>query len=288
MPMRPEIRKLLDTAKEIEGLARNAGTHAAGVVISAGPLIDYAPLVRFGEGGVNTQYDMDWVEKIGLLKMDFLGLRNLTVMANAVKEIRRTTDPEFDLEAIALDDAKTFEMLGRGETMGVFQLESDGMKRVCAELRPSRFEDIIALVALYRPGPMDWIPQFIAIKHGRRKPQLPACQTRADLSGNLRHRVLPGASHADRARRRRLYDGRSRRAAESHGEEAERQDSDLPRHVRARRLKRRPESIAISPRRSSSSSNRLRATDSTNRTQPRTAGSPIRRPISKPTIRCSI
>jgi DNA polymerase-3 subunit alpha len=168
--MRPEIRKLLDTAKEIEGLARNAGTHAAGVVISAGPLIDYAPLVRFNEGGVNTQYDMEWVEKIGLLKMDFLGLRNLTVMANAVKEIRRTTDPEFDLEAIALDDGKTFEMLGRGETMGVFQLESDGMKRVCAELRPSRFEDIIALVALYRPGPMDWIPSFIAIKHGRRKP----------------------------------------------------------------------------------------------------------------------
>ncbi len=167
---RPEIRKLLDTAKEIEGLARNAGTHAAGVVISAGPLIEYAPLVRFNEGGVNTQYDMEWVEKIGLLKMDFLGLRNLTVMDNAVKEIRRTTDPEFDLAKIALDDAKTYEMLGRGETMGVFQLESDGMKRVCAELRPSRFEDIIALVALYRPGPMDWIPSFIAIKHGRRKP----------------------------------------------------------------------------------------------------------------------
>ncbi|MGA8533248.1 MAG: DNA polymerase III subunit alpha, partial [Candidatus Tumulicola sp.] len=168
--MRPEIRKLLDTAKEIEGLARNAGTHAAGVVISAGPLIEYAPLVRFNEGGVNTQYDMEWVERIGLLKMDFLGLRNLTVMDNAVKEIRRTTDPTFDLSAIALDDAKTFTMLGHGETMGVFQLESDGMKRVCAELRPSRFEDIIALVALYRPGPMDWIPSFIAIKHGRRQP----------------------------------------------------------------------------------------------------------------------
>ncbi len=167
---RPEIRKLLDTAKEIEGLARNAGTHAAGVVISAGPLIEYAPLVRFNEGGVNTQYDMEWVEKIGLLKMDFLGLRNLTVMDSAVKEIRRTTDAQFDLAKIALDDAKTYEMLGRGETMGVFQLESDGMKRVCAELRPSRFEDIIALVALYRPGPMDWIPSFIAIKHGRRKP----------------------------------------------------------------------------------------------------------------------
>ncbi|MBV8116701.1 MAG: DNA polymerase III subunit alpha, partial [Candidatus Eremiobacteraeota bacterium] len=167
---RPEIRKMLDTAKEIEGLARNAGTHAAGVVISAGPLVEYAPLVRFNEGGVNTQYDMEWVEKIGLLKMDFLGLRNLTVMDNAVKEIRRTTNTNFDLRTVPLDDVKTYEMLGRGETMGVFQLESDGMKRVCAELRPSRFEDIIALVALYRPGPMDWIPSFIAIKRGRRRP----------------------------------------------------------------------------------------------------------------------
>ena len=168
--MQPQIRKLLDTAKEIEGLARNAGTHAAGVVISAGPLMEYTPLVRFGDGGVNTQYDMNWIERIGLLKMDFLGLRNLTVMENAVREIRRTVDPQFDLAKIPLDDAKTFEMLGRGETMGVFQLESEGMKRVCAELEPSRFEDIVALVALYRPGPMDWIPQYIANKHGRSKP----------------------------------------------------------------------------------------------------------------------
>ena len=168
---RPEIRKLLDTAKEIEGLARNAGTHAAGVVISAGPLIEYTPLVRFGDGGINTQYDMDWIERIGLLKMDFLGLRNLTVMENAVREIRRTVDETFDLSKIPIDDPKTFEMLGRGETMGVFQLESEGMKRVCADLQPSRFEDIVALVALYRPGPMDWIPQYIANKHGRSTPQ---------------------------------------------------------------------------------------------------------------------
>jgi DNA polymerase-3 subunit alpha len=168
--LRPEIRKLLDTAKEIEGLARNAGTHAAGVVISAGPLIDYAPLVRFNDGGINTQYDMEWIERIGLLKMDFLGLRNLTVMDSAVKEIRRTVDPDFDLARIPIGDPRTFEMLGRGETMGVFQLESDGMKRVCMELKPTRFEDIIALVALYRPGPMDWIPEYIAIKNGRRKP----------------------------------------------------------------------------------------------------------------------
>ncbi|MGZ3498035.1 MAG: DNA polymerase III subunit alpha [Vulcanimicrobiaceae bacterium] len=164
----PEMRKLLDTAKAIEGLARNAGTHAAGVVISAGPLLEYAPLAK-SDAGVNTQYDMVWVEKIGLLKMDFLGLRNLTVMKNAVDEIRRTTDPAFDIAKIPDDDTRTFEMLSRGDTMGVFQLESEGMVRVCTELRPSNLNDIIALVALYRPGPMDWIPQFIAIKHGRQK-----------------------------------------------------------------------------------------------------------------------
>jgi len=167
---RPEMRKLLDTAKEIEGLARNAGTHAAGVVISAGPLIEYTPLVRFNDGGINTQYDMDWIERIGLLKMDFLGLRNLTVMENAVREIRRTTDPNFDLSNIPIDDPRTFDMLARGETVGVFQLESEGMKRVCSELQPSGFEDIVALVALYRPGPMEWIPLYVDGKHGRRTP----------------------------------------------------------------------------------------------------------------------
>jgi DNA polymerase-3 subunit alpha len=166
----PEMRKLLDTAKQIEGLARNAGTHAAGVVISAGPLTEYTPLCRFGDGGINTQYDMEWIERIGLLKMDFLGLRNLTVMARAVDEIRRTTDDEFDLATTPIDDARTYAMLGRGETMGVFQLESEGMKRVCAELRPSGFDDIMALVALYRPGPMELIPQYINVKHGRVKP----------------------------------------------------------------------------------------------------------------------
>jgi DNA polymerase-3 subunit alpha len=164
----PEIRKLLDTAKAIEGLARNAGTHAAGVVISAGPLVEYAPLAK-SDAGINTQYDMVWVEKIGLLKMDFLGLRNLTVMKNAVDEIRRTTDAGFDIAKIPDDDARTYEMLSRGETMGVFQVESEGMVRVCSELQPSNFNDIIALVALYRPGPMEWIPQFINNKHGRTK-----------------------------------------------------------------------------------------------------------------------
>jgi len=166
----PQIRKLLDTAKSIEGLARNASTHAAGVVISKNPLTDHVPLVKIGDDGINTQYDMNMVERIGLLKMDFLGLRNLTVMKAASDEIRRTVNPAFDLAKMPDDDARTYEMLSRGETLGVFQMESEGMTRVSVDLKPSRLEDIIALVALYRPGPMEWIPQYISVKHGRSKP----------------------------------------------------------------------------------------------------------------------
>jgi DNA polymerase-3 subunit alpha len=166
----PLLRKLLDTAKSIEGLARHASTHAAGVVISKNPLTDHVPLVRIGDGEVNTQYEMGDVERIGLLKMDFLGLRNLTVMKAASDEIRRTVNPDFDLATIPDDDKKTYDLIGRGETLGMFQLESDGMKRVCVELKPSELGDIIALVALYRPGPMEWIADYIAGKHGRKKP----------------------------------------------------------------------------------------------------------------------
>jgi len=166
----PQIRKLLDTAKSIEGLARHASTHAAGVVISKNPLTDHVPLVRIGDGDVNTQYDMNMVERVGLLKMDFLGLRNLTVMKAAMDEIRRTVNPEFDIATIPDDDKKTYDLISGGETLGMFQLESEGMKRVCVELKPSHIGDIIALVALYRPGPMDWIPDYIAAKHGRKTP----------------------------------------------------------------------------------------------------------------------
>ncbi|HEV3158039.1 MAG TPA: DNA polymerase III subunit alpha, partial [Candidatus Baltobacteraceae bacterium] len=165
----PQVRRLLETASSIEGLARHASTHAAGVVISNEPLIELTPLVKLGDDDVNTQYDMGWVERIGLVKMDILGLRNLTVMKKAEDEIRRTVSPDFDLSKIPDDDRATFEMLGRGETTGIFQLESDGMRRLGMDLKPSRIEDIIAIVALYRPGPMDWIPQYISNRHGRTK-----------------------------------------------------------------------------------------------------------------------
>jgi DNA polymerase-3 subunit alpha len=159
---------LLDTAKRVEGLARHASTHAAGVVIAPGPITDFAPLVRLGDGDINTQYSMEWVERVGLLKMDFLGLRTLTVLEAAATEIRRTSDPHFTIENIPLDDPKTYALLSAGQTTGVFQLESAGMRRYIVELKPNRIEDVIAMVALYRPGPMDWINDFIAGKHGRR------------------------------------------------------------------------------------------------------------------------
>ena len=165
----PQARKLLDTAMRVEGLARHASTHAAGVVIAPGPITDYAPLVKLGDDDINTQYSMEWVERVGLLKMDFLGLRNLTVMEAAAQQIRRSIDPSFSIDAIALDDARTYELLSSGQTTGVFQLESAGMRRYIAELKPTRIEDVIAMVALYRPGPMDWIPDFIAGKHARRR-----------------------------------------------------------------------------------------------------------------------
>ncbi len=161
--------ELLDTAMRVEGLARHASTHAAGVVIAPGPVTDYAPLVKLGENDVNTQYSMDWVEKVGLLKMDFLGLRTLTVIDRASAEMRRTSDLQFQIENIPLDDAKTYALLSSGHTTGVFQLESAGMRRYITELKPTCIEDLIAMVALYRPGPMDWINDFIAGKHGRRK-----------------------------------------------------------------------------------------------------------------------
>jgi DNA polymerase-3 subunit alpha len=164
-----QMRRLLDTAMGIEGLARHASTHAAGVVISRDPLRSVVPLQRSTEGdGVTTQFDMSSVAEVGLLKMDILGLRTLTVIKNALELIERGRGERVDVEAIPYDDQATFELLARGETAGVFQLESSGMRQVVMELKPDQFEDIIALVALYRPGPMARIPDYIGGKHGTR------------------------------------------------------------------------------------------------------------------------
>ena len=154
-----DMRRLIDLAMALEGMPRNASIHAAGVVITEEPLSHYLPLAA-NNGVVVTQYDMDTVAKLGLLKFDFLGLRYLTIIDDAVKQIREQ-DPAFDIEKLPLDDAATYRLIGRGATSGVFQLESAGMRQMLTNLSPSRFDDIVAAIALYRPGPMDSIPTFI-------------------------------------------------------------------------------------------------------------------------------
>lgn len=161
-----ETRNLIRIAIALEGTPRHASTHAAGVVIAREPLINYIPLQRTSEEGVMTQFAMKTVEDLGLLKMDFLGLRNLTILQGAIDHIENNHGFKLDLVTIPFDDRKTFELLSVGNTTGIFQLESGGMRSVIKNLKPTVFEDIIALVALYRPGPMDQIPEFINRKHG--------------------------------------------------------------------------------------------------------------------------
>ena len=186
----PRVRDLVETAKTVEGIARNCGVHAAGVVISKEPLVDHIPLYRGNDGQPITAFEMGILEKIGLLKMDFLGLSNLTVLAKAMENlgVRRANgalsensadgsahsqswDPASGLQSLPLDDAKTYEMLGRGETVGVFQLESGGMTRCVKDLKPQSVRELAALVALYRPGPMEHIPRFVNTKFGRLQPE---------------------------------------------------------------------------------------------------------------------
>ena len=161
------VRKLIDAARSLEGMPRNTSTHAAGVVITARPVCDYVPLSR-NDDTIVTQYTMTTIEELGLLKMDFLGLRNLTVIKDAEEQIRKHT-PDFDISVVRDDDPETFKMLSEGKTQGVFQLESAGITGVCLNMKPTSIEDMTAIVALYRPGPMDSIPTFIANKLDPRK-----------------------------------------------------------------------------------------------------------------------
>ena len=164
------IRKLYDLARKVEGISRHASTHAAGVVISKEPLNKYVPLQRVskgnGEGGAMVQFPMEDVARIGLLKMDFLGLVNLNILGKARQIIKERHNIDINLNTIPLDDAKTYQLLASGDTAGVFQLEGAGMRRYIRELKPSTFPEIAAIVALYRPGPMEQIPTYIKAKHG--------------------------------------------------------------------------------------------------------------------------
>jgi DNA polymerase III subunit alpha len=172
-----DAKKLIDSAARLEGVARHASMHACGVVITKDPVVEYTPLQRIigKESGTVTQYSSStkysFIEKVGLLKMDFLGLKNLTIIQNTLRIVRKIKNVEINIDNIPLDDKQTFELLQKAHTTGVFQLESSGMKRYLKQLKPNVFEDIIAMVALYRPGPMDWIPDFIARKHGEREIQ---------------------------------------------------------------------------------------------------------------------
>ncbi len=163
----PTIAEVLTLAKRLEGLVRHASTHAAGVVISPSPLTDYTPLYRGSKGETVTQYAMDDIEKVGLIKFDFLGLRTLTVIDDAVRRIRQT-HPTFDISNIRLDDLETYALMGTGKTTGIFQLESRGMRDLLMKMRPETFEDIIAILALYRPGPIGsgMLDDFIKRRRG--------------------------------------------------------------------------------------------------------------------------
>ena len=163
------VTQLIDTSMTLEGLSRHASTHAAGVVISEKPLTELIPLFKIGDGQITTGYPMGSLEKIGLLKMDFLGLRTLTVLSEAIKIVKRTRGKEIELEKIPIDDKKTFALLSNADSIGVFQLESSGMRDLLKKFNPEKFEDLIAILALFRPGPMGsgMLDDFIERKHGR-------------------------------------------------------------------------------------------------------------------------
>ncbi|MFF2480610.1 DNA polymerase III subunit alpha [Paenibacillus sp. NPDC058071] len=162
----PKTAAMLQMALKVEGMPRHASTHAAGVVLSGGPLTDYVPLQSGGERSVLTQYPMEHLESIGLLKMDFLGLRTLSILERTLAWVKEQQGREIDFRRVPDNDPATYAMLGRGETTGIFQLESTGVRRVLKELKPTEFEDIVSVLALYRPGPMEFIPKYIQGKHG--------------------------------------------------------------------------------------------------------------------------
>ncbi|MGQ4273026.1 DNA polymerase III subunit alpha [Terrihabitans sp. B22-R8] len=178
----PVVGRMLDIALKLEGLNRHASTHAAGIVIGDRPLMELAPLYRDPRSDMPvTQFNMKWVEQAGLVKFDFLGLKTLTTIRKTVEHLA-ARDIELDVSTLPIDDKLAYELMARGETVGVFQVESAGMRRALLEMRPDRFEDIVALVALYRPGPMANIPTYCARKHGREKPEYPHPKIESSLA----------------------------------------------------------------------------------------------------------
>jgi DNA polymerase-3 subunit alpha len=165
----PKVKEVLDIGRRLEGMSRHASVHAAGVVIAPGPVTDYAPLYKGARDEITTQWSMKEVERVGLLKMDFLGLSTLTLIRDALTEIKRTDGIEIDIDNVALDDAKTYQLFGDGQTFGIFQFESSGMRELLRRARPERLDDLIALNALYRPGPLKsgMVDDYIKRKQGK-------------------------------------------------------------------------------------------------------------------------
>ena len=228
----PVVSRAFDIAQRLEGLTRHASTHAAGIVIGDRPLSELVPLYRDPKSDMPvTQFNMKWVEPAGLVKFDFLGLKTLTVLDVAVKLLKQR-GIDIDLATLPLDDAKSYQMLARGDVVGVFQVESQGMRRALVDMRPDRFEDIIALVALYRPGPMANIPTYCARKHGDEEPEYLHPDARADPEGDLRRHHLPGTGDADRAGHGRLFARRRRPVAARHGQEDPLGDGKAARRLR--------------------------------------------------------
>ena len=174
----PTVQQVIQMAKGLEGLTRHASVHAAGVVISDKPLTEYLPLFRGKEGETVTQFDMKWVEKVGLIKFDFLGLKNLTMIADAARRVKEGKGVDLKMDALPMDDEKVYTLLSSGDADGIFQLESSGMRELLTKLKPTAFEDVAALVALYRPGPLQsgMVDDFIKRKHGRTKVEYPLPQ----------------------------------------------------------------------------------------------------------------
>jgi len=175
MVRNPQIAELISVSKTLEGLARHTSTHAAGVVVSPSPMTHYLPVCRGSKGETLTQYDMKHTEMTGLIKFDFLGLKTLTVIDKALKHIKKDIGTDLNIDAIPMDDAKTYDLLCRGDGLGIFQLESSGMRQLLVKMAPQQFSDLIALVALYRPGPLDsgMVDNFVETKHGRATPNYP-------------------------------------------------------------------------------------------------------------------
>ena len=179
----PQVRELLNISMTLEGLARHTSTHAAGVVVSPGPMVHYLPVCRGSNNETLTQYDMKHTEMTGLIKFDFLGLKTLTVIDKALKHIKADIGTDLDIETLPMDDLKTFNLLCAGDTLGIFQLESSGMRELLVKMAPTQFTDLIALVALYRPGPLDsgMVFDFVETKHGRATANYPLPQLKPVL-----------------------------------------------------------------------------------------------------------